>query len=75
MSNNDFQPFPSSLKRNTRTYFYTTLFAYLMGLFATIFVMHVFKHAQPALLYLVPACISAPVGVALIKGDIRALFA
>ena len=67
--------FDHSLKRNTRTYFYTTLFAYLMGLFATIFVMHVFKHAQPALLYLVPACISAPVAVALIKGDIKALFA
>ncbi|XP_026279238.1 minor histocompatibility antigen H13 isoform X2 [Frankliniella occidentalis] len=67
--------FDHSLNRNTRTYFYSTLFAYLMGLLATIFVMHVFKHAQPALLYLVPACISVPVGVALIKGDIRALFA
>ena len=31
--------------------------AYLAGLLLTIFVMHVYKHAQPALLYLVPACL------------------
>ncbi|XP_034241234.1 minor histocompatibility antigen H13 isoform X2 [Thrips palmi] len=67
--------FDHSLKRNTRTYFYSTLIAYLLGLLATIFVMHVFKHAQPALLYLVPCCIAVPCGVALIKGDLKALFA
>ena len=31
--------------------------AYLAGLLLTIFIMHVYKHAQPALLYLVPACL------------------
>lgn len=41
---------------------------------ATIFVMHIFKHAQPALLYLVPACLGTPLLLALIKGDIKALF-
>merc|ERR1711915_804102 len=34
--------------------------AYLAGLLLTIFVMHVYKHAQPALLYLVPACLGVP---------------
>ena len=29
----------------------------MAGLLLTIFVMHVYKHAQPALLYLVPACL------------------
>lgn len=37
--------------------------------------MIVFKHAQPALLYLVPACITFPLGLAAIKGDIPAMFA
>ncbi|XP_055919369.1 minor histocompatibility antigen H13 [Eupeodes corollae] len=67
--------FDHSLKRKSRIYFYSTLAAYFMGLMATIFVMHVFKHAQPALLYLVPACMGTPLLVALIRGEIKPLFA
>lgn len=67
--------FDNSLKRKSRTYFYTSLIAYFLGLMLTIMVMHVFRHAQPALLYLVPACSGAPLLIALIKGDIKALFA
>ncbi|MBN3304055.1 HM13 protein, partial [Amia calva] len=66
--------FDVSLKKNTRTYFYTSFFAYVFGLGLTIFVMHTFKHAQPALLYLVPACIGFPVLVALIKGELTEMF-
>lgn len=66
--------FDNSLKRNTNTYFIATFIAYFLGLMATIFVMHMFKHAQPALLYLVPACLGTPLLLALIKGDIKALF-
>lgn len=66
--------FDNSLKRNTKTYFYATFIAYFLGLMATIFVMHVFKHAQPALLYLVPACLGTPMLLALIKGDIKTMF-
>jgi minor histocompatibility antigen H13 len=40
----------------------------------TILVMHVSKHAQPALLYLVPACIGATLGLAVIRGEIKTLF-
>ena len=64
-----------SLKRNSSTYFYATIFAYFMGLMATIFVMHVYKHAQPALLYLVPACVITPIFIAMIRGDLKTLFA
>lgn len=67
--------FDYSLKRKSKTYFYATFIAYFLGLMATIFVMHVFKHAQPALLYLVPACMGTPLLLALIKGDIKKLFA
>lgn len=66
--------FDNSLKRGTNTYFYATLGAYFLGLLATICVMHTFRHAQPALLYLVPACIITPLLLALLKGDINALF-
>ncbi len=38
--------FDYSLNRNTKTYFYTSFIAYVLALFCTIFVMHVFKHAQ-----------------------------
>ncbi|CAB1329701.1 unnamed protein product [Coregonus sp. 'balchen'] len=66
--------FDVSLKKNTRTYFYTSFLAYIFGLGLTIWVMHTFKHAQPALLYLVPACIGFPVVVALLKGELTEMF-
>ncbi|XP_031632320.1 minor histocompatibility antigen H13 [Contarinia nasturtii] len=67
--------FDNSLKRKSRTYFYTAYVAYFLGLMLTILVMHIFRHAQPALLYLVPACAGAPLLIALIKGDLKLIFA
>ncbi|XP_053103670.1 minor histocompatibility antigen H13 isoform X3 [Hemicordylus capensis] len=66
--------FDISLKKNTHTYFYTSFVAYILGLGLTIFIMHIFKHAQPALLYLVPACIGFPLLVALVKGEVTEMF-
>lgn len=66
--------FDKSLNNNKKTYFYSGFVAYCLGLGTTIFIMHVFKHAQPALLYLVPACIGIPVLVALVKGDVKTMF-
>ncbi|XP_053173055.1 minor histocompatibility antigen H13 isoform X1 [Scomber japonicus] len=66
--------FDVSLKKNSRTYFYASFLAYIFGLGLTIFVMHTFKHAQPALLYLVPACVGFPVVVALLKGELTEMF-
>merc|ERR1719402_1009660 len=63
-----------SLKRGSHFYFYATFFAYLGGLLLTIFIMHVYKHAQPALLYLVPACLGFPTLLALLRGDIKTMF-
>lgn len=34
------------MKKNTHTYFYTSFAAYIFGLGLTIFIMHIFKHAQ-----------------------------
>lgn len=66
--------FDVSLNKNSRTYFYSSFLAYIFGLGLTIFVMHTFKHAQPALLYLVPACVGFPVIVALFKGELTEMF-
>lgn len=66
--------FDVSLHHNRRTYFYSSFLAYFLGLVATIFVMHYFKHAQPALLYLVPACIGVPLAVALVRGEVGRMF-
>jgi len=60
-------------KGAAKPYFYTGFIAYLLGLLLTIFVMHVYKHAQPALLYLVPSCLGAPMLLALAKGEVMAL--
>lgn len=66
--------FDVSLNRGKNVYFYSSFIAYIFGLFLTMVVMVYFKHAQPALLYLVPCCIIFPFTVALFKGDFMTLF-
>lgn len=56
-------------------YFNVTFAAYVAGLVATIAVMHFFKAAQPALLYLVPACLGASLLLAVVRGELTPLFA
>ena len=61
-------PFP-------KPYFYSNIIFYALGLYVTLYVMNTFKAAQPALLYLVPACLGASVGAAVSTGSWRALLA
>jgi len=63
-----------SLKRGSNFYFWTCFLAYIGGLLTTIGIMHFYKHAQPALLYLVPACLGAPILMALLRGDLQSMF-
>lgn len=65
--------FDRSLNRKRNVYFWSCFLAYVFGLGLTIAVMSYFKHAQPALLYLVPCCILIPAIVAISKGDLKAL--
>lgn len=53
-----------------KVYFYATLAAYISGLVMTMTVMHVFGKAQPALLYLSPACIMTFFGVGIVRGEL-----
>ncbi|CAL8092666.1 unnamed protein product [Calicophoron daubneyi] len=66
--------FDKSLNRQGKhQYFSVGFVAYIVGLLATFLVMHAFKAAQPALLYLVPTCLGAPVAMAWMKGDLQRL--
>ena len=68
---------PESLKGGLfpKTYFHATITGYIIGMVITLLVMQIFGHAQPALLYLVPGTLGALWGTALIKGDIKTLWA
>lgn len=57
-----------------RCYFWTSFLFYIGGLTTTMAVMHTVKKAQPALLYLSPACILSTLLVGLIKGQFREIF-
>ncbi|CAH8619132.1 unnamed protein product [Schistosoma haematobium] len=61
-------------RNNSHAYFYSGYAAYIVAIIMTFVMMHVFKHAQPALLYLVPACLGAPLLMALVKNDLSAMF-
>ncbi|VDM18372.1 unnamed protein product [Hydatigera taeniaeformis] len=68
--------FDNKMDRNgARLYFWTGYFAYIIGLLTTFTVLYIFRHAQPALLYLVPTCLGFPLTLALIKGDFNELMA
>lgn len=47
---------PTSADSYTKPYFLAVMVAYIAGLATTVAVMHIFEAAQPALLYLSPAC-------------------
>jgi minor histocompatibility antigen H13 len=71
-SEND--PLPP-IPRSFPTPFFNWVYAgYVIGLVSTIVVMHVFKAAQPALLYLVPSCIGSSLLCGLVRGELSLLW-
>uniref|UniRef100_A0A7S1KMI0 Uncharacterized protein n=1 Tax=Percolomonas cosmopolitus TaxID=63605 RepID=A0A7S1KMI0_9EUKA len=56
-------------------YFWTCFVSYILGLVATVAVLTIFQAGQPALLYLVPACLGSVTLLALVRGEIKELFA
>ena len=55
-------------------FFDVVLVSYFIGLTVTVGVMYYFKAAQPALLYLVPACLGSSVLVAAYYGEVTQMF-
>jgi minor histocompatibility antigen H13 len=60
--------------RFPKPYFISTFVAYIAGLVLTMTVMHVFKKAQPALLYLSPFCAASAFLTALVRGELPSLW-
>ena len=58
-----------------KTFFHVNILFYALGLVTTVFVMHYFESAQPALLYLVPACLGSSLLQAQFRNEIESLFA
>lgn len=58
-----------------KPYFNTCIVAYVLGLVATVLVMYTWNAAQPALLYLVPACLGSSLLTAAVRGELSQLFA
>eukprot|EP00559_Dactyliosolen_fragilissimus_P007558 CAMPEP_0184855460 /NCGR_PEP_ID=MMETSP0580-20130426/706_1 /TAXON_ID=1118495 /ORGANISM="Dactyliosolen fragilissimus" /LENGTH=400 /DNA_ID=CAMNT_0027349975 /DNA_START=57 /DNA_END=1259 /DNA_ORIENTATION=- len=56
-----------------KPYFHSSLIGYIIGMALTMFVMIKFQAAQPALLYLVPACLGSSFLTAVIRGEIKQL--
>jgi minor histocompatibility antigen H13 len=57
-----------------KTYFKAGLVGYVLGLLATLGVMMVWNHAQPALLYLVPGVLGSIWLTALVRGEINLMW-
>ena len=55
-------------------YFKVTFISYCLGLVTTIAIMNIFMHAQPALLYLVPAVLGSTFLLALKRGEVSYIF-
>lgn len=57
-----------------KTYFKASLVGYVLGLFATLGVMMIWDHAQPALLYLVPGVLGSVWLTAAVRGELSLLW-
>jgi len=58
-----------------KPYFNSALISYIIGMSTTMAVMIFFNAAQPALLYLVPACLISSLGCAFLRGEVKELLA
>jgi minor histocompatibility antigen H13 len=57
-----------------KTYFTASLVGYVIGMLATLGVMHVWGHAQPALLYLVPGVLGSLWLTAIARGELNLMW-
>jgi len=62
-------------RQGSTVYFTMSFIAYVIALVVTVLVLQVFKHAQPALLYIVPLCLLFPLATALVCRDLPSMFA
>lgn len=72
---NGFMKYLLSVKDScSKHYFTSVMFGYLVAIVTTVVIMIIFKHGQPALLYLVPGCLISNSLCGLAKGDFSAMW-
>jgi minor histocompatibility antigen H13 len=57
-----------------KPYFHAALVGYVLAMVATLVMLLTFKHAQPALLYLVPGVVTAVWATGAVRGEIREMW-
>lgn len=57
-----------------KPYFIASLVGYVAGMIATLLVMSIWQHAQPALLYLVPGVLASIWSTALVRGEVKQMW-
>ncbi|KAI2639185.1 signal peptide peptidase-domain-containing protein [Xylaria nigripes] len=57
-----------------KPYFYAAMVGYLLAMVATLVMLITFRHAQPALLYLVPGVVSAVWATGAVRGEVREMW-
>jgi minor histocompatibility antigen H13 len=60
--------------RFSKFYFKASIVGYIIAMIVTTIIMHIFRHGQPALLYLVPAELIALWGTALVRGEVSLMW-
>jgi minor histocompatibility antigen H13 len=67
---------PASVQTGSfsKVYFTASVIGYTIGMITTLVVMTWYKHAQPALLYLVPGVLLALGGTALVRGEVNEMW-
>ena len=63
-----------AVTRAPRPYFYGSIVGYIIAIITTVVIMLVFDHGQPALLYLVPACLGSVLLNACRFGELKTLW-
>jgi len=53
----------------SKSYFFAVIIGYLVAIIATVIIMIIYEHGQPALLYLVPGCLLSVGILGLMKGE------
>ncbi|KAF1348631.1 signal peptide peptidase-domain-containing protein [Delphinella strobiligena] len=61
----------ASIPTFSKPYFYASIAGYIVGMCATLGIMQVYHHAQPALLYLVPGVLLSLWSTGLIRGELK----
>ncbi|KAI5242943.1 peptidase A22B, signal peptide peptidase [Aureobasidium subglaciale] len=67
-------PLRNPIPTFSKPYFYASIFGYVLGMCVTLGIMQVYKHAQPALLYLVPGVLGSLWLTALFRGELKPMW-